>query len=102
MCVCVCIYIYYICYVHHHHDVMLLAWISLTVSLSIHLYHSLLQAGLLDDILCLHKGVVGKFLLVDQNWHVHVKGSIGEHHILVCPCFFSSVPHILLVLFGWF
>ena len=40
--------------------------------------------------------------LVIQNLNIHVKGSIGEHHLWVHPYFSSSVPHILSILFGWF
>ena len=61
-----------------------------------------LLPGLLTCILCLRRAVIGKFLLGDQHWHVHVKGSMGECHLWVLSCFFSSVPHVLFVLLGWF
>ena len=66
---------------HHHHLVKLLARISLTLSLDIRSYHPSLPAGLLNYILCSRKVVVGRFLLVSQNRQLHVKGSIGEHHL---------------------
>ena len=74
---------------------------SNSLSLAIHPYHLSFPAGLLDYILCLYRAVVGKFLLVGQHWHIHVKGTI-EHHLWVHPCFSSSVLHVLFILFGWF
>ena len=45
----------------YHHQIMLLAWISLTLSLSLSLfirpYHPLLPVGPLDCILCPHRAV---------------------------------------------
>ena len=68
--------------VYHYHQVAQLAQISLILSLSIYIYiypyHPLLTPDLLNYILCPHRTVVGKFLMVDQHWHVHVKGSMGE------------------------
>ena len=52
----------------------------ISLALSICPYHPSLPAGLLDYILCLQRAVVGNFLLVGQNMHAHVKGSIGERH----------------------
>ena len=72
--------------------------LSLSLSLSIPLYHPLLLVAHPDCIPCLHKAVVGKFLLVGQHWHVHVMGSIGERYFRFRPYFSSSIPHILLVL----
>ena len=57
----------------NHHHVTLLVWISLNFSLCIHP----------DYILCGHKALIGKFLLVKLHWHVHVKGSIEECHEFV-------------------
>ena len=71
-------------------------------SLPIRPYHPSLPAGPLNWILCLSRTVIGMSLLVDQQWHVYVWGSIGERHFWVCPCFSSSVPHVLFVLLGWF
>ena len=61
-------------------------------------YHPSLSACLPDYIFCPHRAVVCKFLLVGQYWHIHVKGSLGEHHLWAHPCFSSSVPPILFVL----
>ena len=55
-------------------------------SLYIRPYHPSLSTGLLNYILCPHRAIVRKFLLVVQPWHVHVKGSLR-----VLYCFFSSV-----------
>ena len=51
------------------------------LSLAIRPYHSSLPVGLTDYILCLYGVVVGRFLLIDQYWHVHVKGSIRKYHM---------------------
>ena len=74
----------------------------LSLSLTIRPYRPSLSAGLPDYILCLYRAVVGRFLLVGQHWHVHVKRSIREYHSRVRPCFSSSVLHALFVLFRWF
>ena len=77
------------------------------LSLAICTYHPLFQAGLLDYILCPNRAVVGKFLLVSHHSHVHVKGSIGKHHLWVHHCFSSNVPSfvhliwIVLEIGGW-
>ena len=55
-------------------EVVLTAWISLTLSLSIRPYHPLLLAGSLNDVLYPHRSVVNKFLLVSQHWHIDVLG----------------------------
>ena len=47
-------------------------------------------AALLDYILCSHRAVVDKFLLVVQYLLVHVKGSIGERRLWVRLYFSSS------------
>ena len=52
-------------------------------SLGIYPYHPLLPTGLLDDILCLYKAVLGKFLLVSQHWHVHVRMSLLSSSLLL-------------------
>ena len=48
------------------------------------------------------RAAVYKFLRVGQHLHVHVKGSIRQRHLCVCPCFSRSVLHFLFVLFKWF
>ena len=85
-------YIFTSIYIHHH-QVALLAQIS--QALSIHLYHPLLPAGLPNYILCPHRTYVDKFLLVDQQWHVHVKGSI-KCLLWARHCFSSSVLHVCI------
>ena len=74
---------------HHHHQATLLARISLTFSLPVRPYHLLLPAGPLICILCPHRAVVGKFLLTNQHWLLHVLESIGERHfVLAFPAMF--------------
>ena len=58
-----------------------------SLSLSINPYHPSPPAVLPNYILCTHRADVNEFLLVSQHW--------------VCPCFSSSVPHMLFVLLGW-
>ena len=53
---------------HHHHQVTLTVWISPTFSPLICPY-PLLQVGLPNVSLCLHKTDLNKFLLVDKHWH---------------------------------
>ena len=64
---------------NHRHQV------SLSLSIYIYIYirpcNPSLPVDLLDDILCPYEAVVGKFLLVGQNWLLHVKGSIGERYL---------------------
>ena len=81
----------------HYYQVTPLAWIFLvhSLSLSVHPYHPSLPEDLPNFILRPHRLVVGKFLLVGQHGHDHVKGSQGEHHS-------SSVPYVMLVLLVWF
>ena len=83
-------------------DFSLCLSLSFSLLLSIHLYHLSLPIGIQDYILCPHRPVVCKFLLVSGNWHVHDKVSIGERHLLVHPSFYSTVLHVLFVLFGFF
>ena len=45
------------------------------------LSHSSHPTGLLNYILCPYRAIIDNFLLVGQHLHVHVKGSIGEHHM---------------------
>ena len=71
--------------------------LSLSLSLSIRPNHPTLQAGLPDCILCPHRAVICKFLLVSKHWHMYMKGSIWVH-----PCLSMNVPHVFLVLFVWF
>ena len=66
------------------------------------LYHPSTTVGPLDYFVCPYRTVVDRFSLVFQHLRVHVKGSIGESSLWVCPYFSSSVPHVLLVLFEWF
>ena len=72
---------------------VLLARISLTLSLSLFVrpYPPSLPVGLLNYTLCSHTAFVGKFLLVGQHWHVHVKRSIEERSLWVRSCISSSV-----------
>ena len=51
-----------------------------SLSLSIHPNHPLLPAVFPYYILCPHRADTDKFLLVGQNWHVHVQESIEERH----------------------
>ena len=51
------------------------------------LYHPSFPASLPDYILCLHRAVAGKFLLVCQYWRVHILRSIGECHRTLYPNF---------------
>ena len=62
---------------------MLLAWNSQTLPLShaIRLSHPSLPAGLLDYTLCPYRGVVDKFWLIVQHFHVCVKSSIGDRRL---------------------
>ena len=39
-----------------------------------------------------------KLWFVSQHRHVCVQGSIGEHHLWVCPCFSSSVPCLVYLI----
>ena len=59
------------------------------------IYHPSLPAGLLDYILCLYRAVIDKFWLVGQHLLIHMKGSIGEHHLWVHPYFSSSVSCLI-------
>ena len=83
---------------YDHHYVILLTWISLTLSLSfaIHLYHTSLPPGFPGHILCPYSAVVDKFSLVVLQLCIRVKGSIGERHLWVCFCSSSSVLHVCL------
>ena len=95
-------------YRHQNHQIALTARISLTLSLSpslslfIQPYRPLLPVVLPDCIRCPPKADVHKFLLVGQHFHIHMKRYIEEHRLWIRPCFFSSVLHVSLVLFGWF
>ena len=89
----------------YHYHVVLRARISLTrslsLSLSILLYHPSLPTGLLDYILCPNRAVVDRFQLVVKLLHVRVKGSIGERCLWVRSYFSSNVPHVLSYLDGF-
>ena len=76
---------------------MLLAQISLILSLTICLYHKSYSAGPLDYILSPYSGVIDKFYLL-----VQVMESTREYHLWVCPYSSSSVTHVLVIWFGWF
>ena len=65
-------------------------FLSLTLSLSIRPYHPSLPAGVPNFILCPCRGVVGKFLLVYNHWHDHVKGFIEKRYLWVSPCFYQQ------------
>ena len=83
----------------YHHQVTQLAQISIT-----HSHHSSLSSITPGWSSRLHPVSIQcccKFLLASQHWHVHVKGLKGECHLWVRPCFSSSVPHALFILFGW-
>ena len=86
---------------HHNHQITLRAQISLTLSYHSS-FHTSLPVSLLDYILCPYRDIVCKFLLVGHHWQVHVKGSIGDHLLWVCPYFSSSVLYVLFIIFGWF
>ena len=75
--------------------------LSLSLSFAIRLWQPSLPADFEDHILCPYIAVVDKFSLVVQHLHVHVKASIGGRHLSVRPNFFSSVPHVLFVIFWW-
>ena len=70
------------------------------LSLVIHPNHTSLPAGRPDSILCTHRAVIGKFLLVGQHRYIYVKVSIEERRLWVRPFFSWSGPHILFDLFG--
>ena len=76
--------------------------LSLSLTLSICLKYSSHPTSPLDYTLCQYKAVVGQFLLVGQHWHVHVKGSRGERHLHVRPCFPSNIPRVLFISFKSF
>ena len=72
------------------------------LSLSIHPYNPLRLVGSSDNIRCLHKAVMRKYLLVSQHQHIHLKGSIEERHLWVCLYFSNSVLDVLFILFRGF
>ena len=51
-------------------------------------YNSSFPTSPPDCILCPQSAVLYKFLLVNQQWHVHIKGYIEERHLL----FYHSFP----------
>ena len=73
----------------NHHQVVLTSLTSLTLSvclsvslsLSLRPYHPLLRTGLPYNILCPLKPDINNLLLVNQQWHVHVLGSIEKRHL---------------------
>ena len=66
--------------------------------LSISSYRPSLKAGFPNYMKILHLTNVNTFLLLSQNWRIHVKGSIEERHLWVRPYFRSSFSCVLLVL----
>ena len=95
----VCILSPFITY-HYHHHVALLAQNSFSLSLSIHLNHPSLPAGLLTFILYSYRAAVDKFLFVGHHLHIGAKGFIVECCLWVRSYFSSDVPHVLFLLFG--
>ena len=67
-----------------------------THSLSIRPYRPSLAAGFPNCILCLDRGDIDKFFMVDQHWHVHVSWSIEERHLWVCLRSSSNAPHLYI------
>ena len=77
----------------------------LWLTLSIRPYHPSLLAGFQTTSCVQHRAVVGKFLLVGQHEHYHVKGSIGEGHRLSlllwqCPACFVHLTWMVLEMGG--
>ena len=89
---------------NHYDHVVLLAWISLTLSLAIHLYHPSFLTDPLDYILCPYRAVIDRFQLVIQHLHIRVKGPIEERHLWVllqlCPACFVHLVRIVLKIGG--
>ena len=87
---------------HHHCHVPLLAWICLSLSLTILSYHLSPLAGPLDYVLSPCRAFIEKFLLVSQHLHVCVKGSMEnvtyEFVLLFQQCPASLVHLIWMVL----
>ena len=77
---------------HHHNHVMLSAWTSLT-----HSRHPSLSTGPQSYIQYRHRAVVCMFVQVILPSHVHVKMSIGVHHLWARPYISSSVLHVWFV-----
>ena len=102
LCQILYIYIYTYIYIYIYISSCYTVSMDFSDSLAIHLYHPLLLTGLLDFILCPYRVVGDKVLLVDQHLHVHMKGSIGEHHLWDRPYFSRSILYVLFFLFGWF
>ena len=69
---------------HQHHDFF---WLSLIICP----YWSSLLSCSIDGIQCLYIADEYCFLLIVYLWCVHVLESIGEHSLLVCSYFTSSV-----------
>ena len=69
---------------------------------TIHLYKSLVFLSPWGGIQCLNRTDKCKFLLTCPHWYVHAYESTGEHCLWVCPYFYSSTQHFLLVLQGRF
>ena len=71
-------------------------------SLIIRPYNLSLPASFPNYILSSQRADVKKFLLVDQLWRIHVKGSIGERYLGVGPCLsrMSCLSSIVLEIGG--
>ena len=89
----------------NHHLIVLLTRLSLALSHSLSLSHSIhpyrpsLLVFLLNCILRQGRAVVDMFLLVNQLLLVPVYAYMEQW---VLPCISSSVGHVLFVLLGWF
>ena len=73
---------------------------SLNLSLSLSLCLSLsIIAGPLDYSLCPYRAVVGMLFLVDQHWHVHVKGVYRRTLLIILSLLLLQCPACLVRLF---
>ena len=86
----------------HYYHVVEPGQISLTLSLHIRRYHTLLPVGLLGLLLCQHRAIVGKFLLVKPTLAQPCEKIHWNQYLWFNLYFANGVPHVLFVLFGWF
>ena len=84
----------YILHNHHHHHVVLVAWISLTLSRHSSLSFIALGRSSGQHPVSSHECM---FVLVVLLLHSHVWGSIRVHLLWVRPCFSSSVLHVWFI-----
>ena len=88
-------------YMYVYHQVILLARIPPSLSLSLSLStrpHCLSSpVGPLNYILCLCRAVVGKSSPSYPRRHICLKETIGERHSWFRPCFSSGILHVLVV-----